>query len=501
VRLIDRVADYLAGATDLPPPVRRLLVDTIPVEVEGAELVVAALSAGHQLIWLHSVPGGSGAALAAAACGRLQVRALVVDLARVRTDPADDAVSSVLLEATLHGLAVVLLSAERADVTALQRAFVPVIGVSPTPWDAAWSSDLPITLTAPRLPGRYRSAVWKQAFGGLSGPQPAADVLTDPILAAMPLSPEQIAAVARHARDTAEVDGEPEISVERVRRSVRQLGRGRAVRARAAGAVDDTVTLRDLVMTGHALDEVHRLIEWARHREDVVALGPVHGKGGKGTGICALFTGPPGTGKTLAAHVVADAVGMDLYQIELPSIVDKYIGETEKNLERVFSEAEALNALLFFDEADSLFGSRSEVKDARDRYANQEVAYLLQRMEQFDGLTVLASNLRGNIDPAFARRLHFIISFPEPDAPTRRRLWEHHLAGLPLDAGDPVDVPALAAAVEVTGGDIRNIVLAAVHSAVAEQSSLGMRHVVPAVRRELLKLGRRPPEEFASSAS
>ena len=135
--------------------------------------------------------------------------------------------------------------------------------------------------------------------------------------------------------------------------------------------------------------------------------------------------------------MVADSLGMDLYQVDLSSIVDKYIGETEKNLERVFVEAEATNAVLFFDEADALFGSRSEVKDAKDRYANQEIAYLLQRMEQFDGITVLASNLRGNIDPAFARRLHFMVAFPDPDEPTRQRLWTHHLADLATDPDGP----------------------------------------------------------------
>jgi SpoVK/Ycf46/Vps4 family AAA+-type ATPase len=178
--------------------------------------------------------------------------------------------------------------------------------------------------------------------------------------------------------------------------------------------------------------------------------------------------------------------------VELSSIVDKYIGETEKNLEKVFAEAESLNAVLFFDEADALFGSRSEVKDAKDRYANQEIAYLLQRMEQFDGITVLASNLRGNIDPAFARRLHFIVSFPDPDASTRRRLWEQHLADIPTDDDDPIDLDWLSTSVELAGGDIRNIVLSSAYAAVAEGSSVGMRHISSAVRREYIKLGRRP---------
>ena len=141
----------------------------------------------------------------------------------------------------------------------------------------------------------------------------------------------------------------------------------------------------------------------------------MHGAGGKGTGIAALFTGAPGTGKTLAAHVIADNIGLDLMQVDLSGVIDKYIGETEKNLERVFAEAESLNVVLFFDEADALFGRRSEVKDAKDRYANQEVSYLLQRMEHFNGITILATNLRGNLDPAFSRRMHFIIHFPDPD--------------------------------------------------------------------------------------
>ena len=169
----------------------------------------------------------------------------------------------------------------------------------------------------------------------------------------MPLSPEQIIAVGRHARMMAELHGEDEISPARIRSSTRHLGRGRSVRANP----DSAATIEDLVLSGHALEEIQRLLDWARYRDEIVAMGPLHGKGGKGTGICALFSGPPGTGKTLAAHVIADSLGMDLYQVELSSIVDKYIGETEKNLEKVFAEAESLNAVLFFDEADALFGS------------------------------------------------------------------------------------------------------------------------------------------------
>lgn len=254
-------------------------------------------------------------------------------------------------------------------------------------------------------------------------------------------------------------------------------------------------TFDDLVLPELPRAALHELVGWARHRDEVLAQGPLQGKGGKGTGITALFTGSPGTGKTLAAHVVSEALGLDLLPVDLTTIVDKYIGETEKNLERVFHEAEALNRVLFFDEADSLFGSRSDVRDSRDRYANLEVSYLLQRMERFEGISILATNLRGNLDPAFSRRLHFIVHFPDPDASTRARLWHQHLSFLAgTDPADPVDVEHLAQVGELSGGDIRNVVLAAAYAAAIEGDKVGMRHVVTATVREYRKLGRRLPD-------
>jgi hypothetical protein len=491
VALPDRVAAQLAG-TDLPPrSITGLLLEEVPVEVDGTELVVAALEVGHQLVWVHSPPGGAGTSLAAAATRKLGARCLIADLARVpETASVDAAVADLVLESGLGGMVLVLVSAERARIDDLVHAPMPVLAVSAQPFNPSWSSDLPLTVHADRLSVAEREALWRPILDGAP---------VDREIAAMPLTPEQIVSVAAHARAMARLHGEDGVGPQRIRTSTRQLGRGRAVRADPG----TSVTIDDLILSGHAHTEIARLLDWARYRDEIVALGALYGKGGKGTGICALFSGPPGTGKTLAAHVIADSLGMDLYQVELSSIVDKYIGETEKNLEKVFAEAESLNAVLFFDEADALFGSRSEVKDAKDRYANQEIAYLLQRMEQFDGITVLATNLRGNLDPAFARRLHFIISFPDPDEATRRRLWERHLAEVGLvDPADPIDLDLLARSVEVAGGDIRNIVLSAAYSAVAERARgtgtvvdamVGMRHLSDALRREFIKLGRRPP--------
>jgi SpoVK/Ycf46/Vps4 family AAA+-type ATPase len=218
--------------------------------------------------------------------------------------------------------------------------------------------------------------------------------------------------------------------------------------------------------------------------------------GGRGDGITALFAGPSGTGKTLCAEVVAGELGLDLHTVDLATVVDKYIGETEKNLDRIFAEAEQVNTVLFFDEADALFGKRSEVKDARDRYANVEVAYLLQRMERFDGLAVLATNLRLNMDDAFARRLDLVVDFPQPEPTERLRLWRH-LIGPKVPLDHTVDLEFLADAFELAGGNIRNVAVTAAYLAADAGRAVSMVDLVRGVAREYRKLGRLClPHEF-----
>jgi SpoVK/Ycf46/Vps4 family AAA+-type ATPase len=216
------------------------------------------------------------------------------------------------------------------------------------------------------------------------------------------------------------------------------------------------------------------------------------GGAGRGRGVTCLFAGPSGVGKTLSAEVLAHELGVDLYTIDLSQVVDKYIGETEKNLERIFTEAEGVNGVLFFDEADALFGKRSDVQSAHDRHANVEVAYLLQRMERFDGVAVLATNLRGNLDEAFTRRIDVIVQFTEPDVDERLRLWQLHLPPT-LPVADDLDLPLLAKALDITGGVIRNVTLAAAYMAAAEQRPLSMADLVTATRREYRKVGRLVP--------
>ncbi len=254
----------------------------------------------------------------------------------------------------------------------------------------------------------------------------------------------------------------------------------------------------DLVLPADQIERLRELLLMVRGRPQVLDEWGYARKLAPSYGVSALFAGPPGTGKTMAAEVLARALELDVYKIDLSGLISKYIGETEKNLERIFTEAENSNAILFFDEADAVFGKRSEVKDAHDRYANIETSYLLQRMEAYDGVTILATNLRANLDEAFTRRLHGVIDFPFPDAAQRLRIWE---ALFPADTprSADVDLAALARRYKLAGGSIRNIIVAAAYFAVADGNEMTMAHLLHATRRELQKLGRLTDErDFVS---
>lgn len=208
-----------------------------------------------------------------------------------------------------------------------------------------------------------------------------------------------------------------------------------------------------------------------------------------GRGLSVLFAGPSGTGKTMAAEVIAHELQLDLYKIDLSGVVSKYIGETEKNLAKVFQEAQTSNAILFFDEADALFGKRTEVSDAHDRYANIETSYLLQKMDEYEGMVILATNLRENMDEAFTRRIRFIVEFPFPDEASRNRIWRTHF---PKEAplGDDIDYESLSKRLQIAGGNIKNIVLNAAFLAADNSGAIGMEHVLHGAKREFEKIGK-----------
>jgi SpoVK/Ycf46/Vps4 family AAA+-type ATPase len=211
----------------------------------------------------------------------------------------------------------------------------------------------------------------------------------------------------------------------------------------------------------------------------------------RGLGISSMFAGSSGTGKTMAAEVLANVLHLDLYRIDLSSVISKYIGETEKNLRRVFDAAEDGGAILFFDEADALFGKRSEVKDSHDRYANIEINYLLQRMESYRGLAVLATNMRSALDPAFLRRIRFVVNFPFPDFGYREQIWRRVFpATTPVESLDA----SLLARLVIPGGNIRNIAMNAAFRAAEEETPVRMKHLAQAARHEFVKMEKPVPE-------
>ena len=250
--------------------------------------------------------------------------------------------------------------------------------------------------------------------------------------------------------------------------------------------------LDDLVVPGDVRDKLGAVIDRIRSRDVVLGSWGFGGHHDHAAGFHVLLHGPPGTGKTLAAAVLGAETGLAVYRVDLASIVSKYIGETEKGLARVFDRAENGGWILFFDEADALFGRRGEVSDSRDRYANQQVSYLLQRMDTFTGVSVLATNLLRNVDVAFLRRIHAHVAFPLPDAEAREALWRSALPPQVPVAGD-LDLPALAEAFALTGAEIRNAAFHAAHRAAADGGVVLGAHLREGVRAEYEKTGRMFP--------
>jgi len=258
-----------------------------------------------------------------------------------------------------------------------------------------------------------------------------------------------------------------------------------------AQRIDATAQWDDLVLPPKEKALLKTIGTHVKHRAKVYGEWGFGATGRRGLGISALFAGASGTGKTMAAEVLANDLRLDLYRIDLSSVVSKYIGETEKNLRRVFDAAEDGGAILFFDEADALFGKRSEVKDSHDRYANIEINYLLQRMESYRGLAVLATNMRSALDPAFLRRIRFVVNFPFPETAQRAEIWQRVFPkSTPTRGLDPDRLARLS----IAGGNIRNIALNAAFLAAEEGTQVSMSHVAHAARDEFAKIEKPLPE-------
>ena len=335
-------------------------------------------------------------------------------------------------------------------------------------------------------PAAERRRLWRDALGdGSDGVADRVTAVADELAHHHRLGAADIRGVVRRWQadpSSAAADVDTEEPGRRLRDLTRDSTRG--AMDHLAQRLETSVSWDDLVLPGGHTEVLHDLVRQVRHRATVHDDWGFEAKANAGLGIAALFTGDPGTGKTLAARVVANELGLDLYRIDLSATVDKYIGETEKNLSRIFDAAEAGGFVLLFDEADALFGKRGEVRHGQDRYANLEVAHLLQRMEAYRGLAILTTNLRGNVDRAFLRRLRFVLQFPYPGAVERARIWRHAFpAATPRDGIDPDRL----AKVAMTGGSIAAIALSAAFAAADEGTVVMPRHVLKAARIDAAK--------------
>jgi hypothetical protein len=320
--------------------------------------------------------------------------------------------------------------------------------------------------------------LWTQLLGDTPS-----DTLT-PVLSQFRLG---VAALHGAAADALEPDGEgsDQPLARRIWRASRRQARPRL--DDLAQRIDARPAWNELVLPAPQLRLLHDIAAHLRNTLTVYETWGFGARSARGLGITALFAGASGTGKTLAAEVLANELDLDLYKIDLSQVVSKYIGETEKNLRRIFDAAEEGGALLLFDEADALFGKRSEVKDSHDRYANLEISYLLQRMEHYRGLAILTTNMRSALDQAFLRRLRFIVEFPFPDAAQRAEIWRRAFPR-PTPLGD-LDLGRLSR-LSVSGGIIRSIALNAAFLAADAGEPVGMSHLRDAARSEYLKLER-----------
>ena len=505
LRVDERILHYIAGVSHLDERLHGIIrqapsADGLAPGQRDAAAQIAALWAGagqRREPWPPvQILGEDDAGAAQAAAAACAAHGLDLHLMRARDLPlavadrtaferlwvreAALADSGLLVETTdADGPEILRAAAAFAGQT---RAVVLVSGREPLRSDGRPLAR--IDLAKPRR--AHQADLWRQALApGLEGSSADAAVLDAEIERVVSHFDLSAAAISGAAALACGSEADPAAIARRLWDSCRRQSRGRL--DDLAQRVEATAGWSDLVLPPEQTDILREIVANVRQRARVYDHWGFAGKSGRGLGVSALFSGTSGTGKTLAAEIMAHELQLDLFRIDLSQVVSKYIGETEKNLRRVFDAAEAAGSVLLFDEADALFGKRSEVKDSHDRYANLEVSYLLQRMEAYRGLAVLTTNLPQAVDPAFKRRLRFIVQFPFPDVAERTEIWRRVFpAATPTEALDLGQLAQL----NVAGGNIRNIALGAAFLAADAGAAVTMSHVLRAARAEYAKIGR-----------
>ncbi len=504
VKLDRRTVTFLLGNDEIDEriqhAVRLLPAPATPQRPSPVAEALAPYADSHQppLMLLYGEDDAAKAADVSAFCASLNLPVIRVDLHKLAhaDAPLETAWGITLREALFHGAALLLdqwsaVLDERSRPN--ERIWRDIVGLNrlvfisaAQPWEPLDELRqrrlLRLSYTLPSYSARIQ--LWQQSLHDLGIHLPAADIAA--VSNKFRLTTDQIARAVQAAADWAATKGRA--------LQVDDLIQGAQAHAslrldQLAQHIQPRYTWHDLILPPEQTQQIRELIDRVSYAATVHTEWGFGAKGAPIRRVSALFAGESGTGKTLAAEVIAHELGLVMYKIDLSSVVSKYIGETEKNLKTIFDEARAGNAILFFDEADALFGKRSEVKDAHDRYANIEVAYLLQQIENYDGVAIMATNLRQNLDDAFTRRLDFVIDFPFPDAEYRQQIWKIHFPSRAPISPD-VDIMEIAERYRLAGGNIRNAALAAAFLAASENSSITMQHIKRAIRREHQKMGR-----------
>ena len=430
------------------------------------------------VITLHGDDPGGARAVAARTCAMLDLSPFTLRADDIPNGVQErDLLACLLTREWLLGRALMIIETAESSAPSLgallDQLAAPAIVLGGAP-EAMQRQCARLEIRKPL--GEEQLLLWRRAVDGAE----ADDAELARLTAHFDFAAADITAAAAEARHAAAPSASPTLSLWRA-----CCRRTRTHLEKLAHRISPRATWDDLVLPPGQLAILHDIVCQVRHRATVYQQWGFAAKSARGLGISALFVGESGTGKTLAAEVIAADLGLDLYRIDLAAVVSKYIGETEKNLERLFNAAEASGAILLFDEADALFGKRSDVKDSHDRYANIELAYLLQRMETYRGLSILTTNLKSLLDIAFMRRIRFVVQFPFPDRAQRVEIWRRIFPE--LLPRDTLSIEQLAR-VNLAGGNIRNIAMNAAFLAAEDGGRLGMTHLMRAARVECAKL-------------
>jgi len=508
----DEIDSRLQSFSQLVRPEIRLDEIILPDEAKDLIAMLIAQRPQSLVCHLHGESGSGKKSTAEAICSELGIPMLYIDLNRMLLKEAavETLFPLILREGMVQNAALyidsydILMTGDNGNklnaddlLSGLKKYPQLVFVASNKEWrpKETWQDSSFISIELPIPSYALRQKLWEKYWDKNTPLEK--DVDLNNFASKFRLTGGQIRNVAINARNMARMREPGHQIVTAQDLSLFCRNESREVLHELARKIQPKYSWQDIVLPPDLFEQLQEIYNYIKQYYKVYSDWGFEKKLTLGKGLNALFSGPSGTGKTMAAEIIAHELQLDLYKIDLSTVVSKYIGETEKNLSLIFKEGQASNAILFFDEADAIFGKRSEVKDAHDRYANIEIAYLLQKMDEYEGMVVLATNLRKNIDEAFSRRMHFTLEFPIPDEDDRKRIWQNIFpAEAPLDTD--IDFNFLSRQFQITGGNIKNIALGAAFLAAQNGNEINMNNIIKAIKREYQKMGKLCTEnEFA----